>query len=343
MKQLLNTLFVTTPGTYVHIDHDTVKLEKEGSILAQLPILHFASIVCVGEVMMSPAAMMRFSSEGRTITFLDRIGRFAARVEGPVSGNVLLRKAQYETLSKSDSCLQMARQFVAGKIVNCRTILLRTSRDALDANDKEQLQRAIASLKGNVERIASAEDLDTIRGIEGDAARTYFAVFDRMIKTDRDNFHLQERTRRPPRDRMNALLSFLYTMLVHDYISAAEGVGLDPQVGFLHSLRPGRPALALDLMEEMRPLLPDRLAVSLVNLKQITTDDFETRHGGAVLLNDKGRKKVIIAYQQRKQEEMSHLLLKEEIPFGLVPHIQARLLARLLRGDIGEYVPYTVK
>ena len=343
MKKLLNTLFVTTPGTYLHLDHETVKLEKDGSVLAQLPIIHFASVVCIGEVMVSPAAMMRFSSEGRTITFLDRNGRFAARVEGPVSGNILLRKAQFDTLSKPEACLEIARGIVTGKIVNCRNILLRAARESPESTDVESFQIAATALKENLGTLRNASDLDMIRGIEGGAARTHFSVFDRMIKANENDFFLSERSRRPPRDRMNALLSFLYTLLVHDYVSAAEGVGLDPQAGYLHSLRPGRPALALDLMEEMRPLLPDRLAISLVNLRQVTADDFEERQGGSVYLNDKGRKKVVIAYQKRKQDEVSHPLLKEKLPFGLVPHIQARIFARFLRGDIQEYVPYVMK
>jgi len=343
MKKLLNTLFVTTPGTYLHLDHETVKLEKDGSVLAQLPIIHFASVVCIGEVMISPAAMMRFSSEGRTITFLDRNGRFAARVEGPVSGNILLRKAQFDTLSRPEVCLEIARRIVTGKIANCRIILLRAARESPESTDVESFQIAATALKENLGTLRNASDLDMIRGIEGGAARTHFSVFDRMIKANENDFFLTERSRRPPRDRMNALLSFLYTLLVHDYVSAAEGVGLDPQAGYLHSLRPGRPALALDLMEEMRPLLPDRLAISLVNLRQVTVDDFEERQGGSVYLNDKGRKKVVIAYQKRKQDEVSHPLLKEKLPFGLVPHIQARIFARFLRGDILEYMPYVIK
>jgi CRISPR-associated protein Cas1 len=343
VKKLLNTLFVTTPGTYLHLDHDTVKLEKEGSVLAQLPIMHFASVVCIGEVMVSPAAMMRFSSEGRTITFLDRIGRFAARVDGPVSGNILLRRAQFDTLGKLSVCTGIARSIITGKIINCRNILLRASRESSTSEDSSLFQNGATALRQSLDSLKNAFDLDAIRGIEGDAARIYFSVFDRMIKGQRDSFFLNERSRRPPRDRMNALLSFLYTLLVHDYISAAEGVGLDPQAGFLHSLKPGRPSLALDLMEEMRPLLPDRLAVSMVNLRQITANHFEERQGGSVYLNEKGRKNVVVAYQKRKQDEVSHPLLKEKLPFGLVPHIQARIFARFLRGDIQEYMPYVIK
>ena len=343
MKKLLNTLFVTTPGTYLHIDHDTVCLELEKKTIAKLPILHFSSVVCIGEVMVSPKAMARFASEGRQLTFLDRNGRFLARVEGPTSGNILLRKSQFQALSNEKMTTEIAKWLIAGKIQNCRNIIMRITRELEDSYHKKQFTLASRQLKNCLEKLKNETLLDGVRGVEGEAAQHYFAVFDLMVKEDKENFFFKKRSRRPPKDKLNALLSFLYTLLVWDCNTAAQGVGLDPQAGFLHAIRPGRPALALDLMEEFRPLVADRLALALINRKQVTAADFSDRPGGAVYLSDEGRKKVIVAYQKRKQDEVSHPLLKRKIPLGLVPHIQARIFARFLRGDIDCYVPFVPK
>lgn len=343
MKKLLNTLYVTTPGTYLHLDHETVCLELGKKIIARLPILHISSVVCIGEVMVSPAAMTRFAVEGRQLVFLDRNGRFLARVEGEDSGNILLRKSQFEVLSDAGKCADIARWIVAGKLQNCRSFIQHAARDSSESEKTDNLRRCADYLKTSLQKLAKEPELDVIRGIEGDAAKFYFSVLDGLIKEDKENFYFRERSRRPPLDRFNALLSFLYTLLLNDCRSAALGVGLDSQAGYLHALRPGRPALALDLMEEMRPLIADRLTLTLINRKQISADDFEERSGGAVYLSDKGRKKVIVAYQKRKQDEVSHPLLKEKIPLGLAPHIQARLFARFIRGDIECYSPYVPK
>jgi CRISPR-associated protein Cas1 len=340
MHQLLNTLYITTEGAYLRLDHDTLKVEVEKETKLQIPIHHIGGVVCFGDVMVSPAAMSRCAEDGRFLVLLDRNGRFKARVEGPVSGNVLLRCAQHQAMTDPARTLAIARNMVGGKIQNTRQIVLRGAREADDAADGETLKGTAETLANALGRIPSCEDLDALRGIEGESARAYFATFDRMMREDRETFKLDGRSRRPPKDPINALLSFLYALLMNDCVAAAEGVGLDPQMGFLHALRPGRAALALDLMEELRSVLADRLALTLINRRQVTSKQFLIRPGGAVHLEDVARKEVIVAYQKRKQEEITHPVLDQKMPLGLVPHVQARLLARVLRGDLEGYPPF---
>ncbi len=340
MHQLLNTLYITTEGAYLRLDHETLKVDVEKETKLQVPIHHIGGVVCFGDVMISPAAMHRCAEDGRSLVLLDRNGRFKARVEGPVSGNVLLRRAQYEAMATPAKTLAIARNIVGGKIQNSRQIILRAAREADDDGDATALRNATDSLGNTLSRVGACEDLDTLRGIEGESARIYFSTFTRMVREDRATFTLDGRNRRPPTDPINALLSFLYALLMNDCVAAAEGVGLDPQMGFLHALRPGRAALALDLMEELRSVLADRLALTLINRKQVAAKHFVNRPGGAVHLEDDGRKEVIVAYQKRKQEEITHPVLDQKMPLGLVPHIQARLLARVLRGDLEAYPPY---
>jgi CRISPR-associated protein Cas1 len=337
MHQLLNTLYVQTPRSYLHLDHETLKVKLEGETRLQVPLLHLGAIFCIGDVTVSTALLHRCASDGRSIVFLDFGGRFQARVEGPTTGNVLLRRAQHEALSDAARLLAICRAVVAGKIQNARQILLRGAREANIPEDAEQLLEVARHIAEIVPRVAVADDADIVRGLEGDVARRYFEVFGRLIREGRDVFAMNGRTRRPPLDRMNALLSFLYTLLTGDCVAAVEGVGLDPQVGFLHTLRPGRPALALDLVEEFRSVLADRLALTLINRRQLAGEDFEERPGGVVSLTEKGRRTVLTAYQERKKEEMTHPVLGEKTPFGLLPHVQARLLARHLRGDLEAY------
>jgi len=343
MHQLLNTLYVTTEGAYIRADHETLKVVVEKETKLHVPRHHLGSVVCFGDVMMSAAVIHRCAAEGRSIVWLDRNGRFKARVEGPVSGNVLLRWAQHEAAASPKQTVAIAKNMVAGKIQNARQVVLRGAREAVKEADASALRGTAEALAGSIKRIPSCEDLDTLRGIEGDAARGYFGTFDRLVREDRDTFAMKGRNRRPPLDPINALLSFLYALLMNDCVAAAEGVGLDPQIGFLHALRPGRAALALDLMEELRSVLADRLALTLINRQQISADDFLVRTGGAVHLQDDGRKTVIVAYQKRKQEELTHPLLDQKMPIGLVPHVQARLLARVLRGDMEAYVPFDLR
>jgi len=340
MTQLLNTLYVTTPDAALHLDHDTVQVKIDGTTRTRLPLLHLGAIVCFGPIFISPALIARCADDGCTVVLLSRSGRFQARLEGPMTGNVLLRRAQHDALSDCQRACEIARSCIAGKVQNARFVLSRSARDANDAAISGVLSAAatnLGSLLGPIERAAS---IDALRGHEGDAARQYYGVFDWMVRVDQTAFHLNGRTRRPPRDRMNALLSFLYTLLTSDCRAAAETVGLDPQIGFLHVLRPGRPALALDLVEELRPVIADRLALTLVNRRQLKPEDFIERPGGAVMLSDQGRKTVLTAYQERKRQEVTHRFLDQKISVGLIPHVQARLLARHLRGDLDHYPPY---
>lgn len=341
MKQLLNTLYVMTQGSYLTLDHETLKVDVEGKTQLQVPLHHLGSIVMMGNVMISPFLLGKCADDGRSVAILDRNGRFKCRMVGKTSGNVLLRQAQYECVRDETKAREIARNIVAGKLRNSREVLMRAARETGNPAEAESLRRAGETLAGALLRLKDAPDLETIRGHEGESAHAYFEVFDLMVKEgDRADFKMNGRSRRPPLDRINGILSFLYTLLLHDCVSAAEGVGLDSQMGFLHALRPGRPSLGLDLMEELRALLADRLALTLINRNQITGKDFEVRPGGATYLNDDGRKTVVVAYQKRKQEEFHHPVLDEQTPFGLLPHVQARLLARHLRGDLEAYTPF---
>ncbi len=342
-RELLNTLFVTTPGAYARLDGDTVRVDADRIKLLQVPLLHLGSLVFFGGASLTPDLMHRCAAEGREITFLDFAGRFKCRLVGPTSGNVLLRKAQYEAHGNEARAIAIARPIVAGKIKNARQTLLRAAREARNDEDAQRLTAQAAFMADQLESLPEMRTLDELRGGEGQAAACYFSVFGAMITRDKSEFAFYVRTRRPPRDRVNALLSFVYALLTNDCVAAVEGVGLDPQFGYLHALRPGRPALALDLMEEFRSCIADRLVLSLINRRQIQPSHFEERPGESLLLTAEGRKIVLTAYQQRKQEEVSHALLKTKTPLGLVPHLQARLLARHLRGDLESYLPYVAR
>lgn len=342
--QLLNTLYVTLPDSYLHLDNDTLRVEVEHESRLRVPLHHLSSVVCFGHVMVSPILMHRLADEGKSLVLLDGNGRFKARLEGPVSGNVLLRQAQHRRVASADFCLAAAKSCIAGKLKNCRQVLLRGARESGRDDDNAALAAVAEEFARALARLDYAADLDAVRGIEGDAAKRYFSVLNLIVRPEaRAAFTMDGRTRRPPLDRMNALLSFLYSMLMNDLRSAVESVGLDPQLGFLHAVRPGRAALALDLMEEFRPLLADRLALTLINRRQIDADDFVERPGGAIVLKDEARKAVVTAYQERKQESAIHPLLESTVSFGLVPLVQARLLARAVRGDAEAYVPFMPK
>lgn len=343
MRQLLNTLYVTTEPSYLHLDHDTVRLKVDGEKKAQIPLHHLGAIVCFGNVMVSPALMGRCAEDGRAVVFMTRNGRFQARVHGPQSGNVLLRKAQYERADTEEECLAVARSCVAGKVQNSRRVVVRVARETDIPAHQEALKTASNRMAHTVEALKTAIDTETVRGLEGEAAKTYFGVLDYAIRQQREAFQMDRRSRRPPRDRLNAVLSFLYTMLLNDCVAALEGVGLDPQMGFLHRPRPGRPSLGLDLVEELRAPIADRLALTIINRRQLTPEDFRTTDGNAVLLNDDGRKTVISAYQNRKQETVTHPFMDRSMEIGLIPHAQARLLARTLRDDMEAYIPYLLR
>lgn len=342
--QLLNTLYVTTSGAYLHLDNDTVRVEIERETRLRVPLHHLGGIVGMGDVLMSPALIGRCAESGIGLTLLDRNGRFRARIEGPTSGNVLLRKAQFDAHASANGTLALARQMVLGKLKNSRTVLQRGARESKSDDDKAALDEAVRKFDASLRAAGSAESADVLRGVEGEAARTYFSVFSRLVRSDlREHFLLNGRSRRPPRDAMNALLSFLYTLLTHDCRSALETVGLDPQVGYLHVLRPGRPALALDLAEEFRAVLADRVALTLINRGQVKADDFRKTEGGAVLLEGEARRTVAVTWQEKKQETLRHPVLDADVPFGLLPQIQARLLARTLRGDLDLYLPFQAR
>lgn len=343
-RELLNTLFVLTPDAYVRLDHDALKVEANGEKILQVPLHHLGGVMLFGNAMMSTQAMHRCARDGRQISLMDYAGRFQARVVGPVCGNVLLRLAQYEAHRDAVKSRDIACALVAGKVKNMNQAVSRASREAKSSVDADALRSCAASLAALLLSLPNQPTTDAVRGIEGQAAALYFAFFGLMIAVPADEFSFRTRTRRPPRDRVNALLSFVYALLTADCTAACEGVGLDPQFGFLHVLRPGRPSLALDLMEEFRPCLADRLVLTLINRRQIRPEHFEAREeaGESVLLTEAGRKIVLSAYQTRKQEDVPHALLKENAPFGLLPHLQARLLARHLRGDLGSYPPFLV-
>jgi CRISPR-associated protein Cas1 len=341
MSVLQNTLYVTTPDAYLRLEGETVCVMVEKQKRLQVPLHHLGAIVCVGDVMLSPALMGRCAEDGRTVVWLNRNGRFQARVEGPVNGNILLRQAQHRAADDPDITLELSRAFLAGKLRNSRTVLLRGARDGSDAQEKAGLVQSARLIAGHLRSLPLSPDLDSLRGEEGNAARLYFQSMTWLIRPQyRGEFRIDQRSRRPPRNPVNALLSFLYAVLLNDCRTALETVGLDPQLGFLHAVRPGRMGLALDLLEEFRSVIADRLALTLINRGQIKTGDFDWREGGAVLLSDTGRKTVIAAYQERKQEMLRHPLLDQQVPIGLLPQVQARLLARYLRRDVEAYVPY---
>ena len=341
--QLLNTLYITTPETYLRLDNDTLRVEVERETRLRVPLHHLTAVVCFGHINLSAPLMHRLADEGIALVLLCKNGRFKARLEGAVSGNVLLRQAQFRHAANPVFAMDMARACVAGKIKNTRQVLQRGAREAKTEDEGKVLTRLANDLAASLRALHEAPDLDTLRGIEGEAARQYFSGLYLLVRADqREAFRMDGRSRRPPRDRFNALLSFLYAMWMNDCRTALEAVGLDPQVGFLHSLRPGRAALALDLMEEFRPWA-DRLALTLINRGQITADDFVLREGGGVSLEVDARKTVVVAYQERKQEQLNHPLLAQTVPLGLVPLVQARLLARALRDESAPYVPFVAK
>lgn len=340
MKQLLNTLFVTTQGAYLAREGETVLVRVEHETKLRVPIHTLGGIVCFGQVSCSPPLMHLCAERNVTLSFLSAYGKFWARVHGPVSGNVLLRREQYRRADDDGVSAEMARTIVTAKIANSRTVLLRALRDHGNKPNASLLEAATRNLARILDGLKRPMPLEAVRGREGESAQIYFGVFDHLITSQKEHFFFRDRSRRPPLDNMNALLSFLYTLLVHDVSSALEGVGLDPAVGFLHRDRPGRPSLALDIMEEFRPFLVDRLALSLVNRQQIKGKGFKTTETGAVLMDDATRKEVLVAYQKRKQEEIQHPFLNEKVAVGILPHAQALLLARHLRGDLDGYPPF---
>lgn len=340
MRKMLNTLYVTTQGAYLNKEGETVVVNIERETKLRLPIHTLSSIVCFGQVTCSPFLLGHCAENSVSVSFMTSYGKFLARVLGPVSGNVLLRREQYRQADDLQASARLARMFVLGKIVNCRAVLSRAMRDHADKINSGEMEKTISQFSKIARKILHEEDLDNIRGIEGRVANDYFSLFDDLILSQKEDFIFAGRNRRPPLDRVNCLLSFLYSLNYHDARSALETVGLDPAVGFLHRDRPGRLSLALDLMEEFRPVLADRLSLSLINLGQVRKNGFTVTESGAVIMDDDTRKTLLTEYQKRKQDEIEHPFLKEKIPFGMLMFAQAQLLSRYLRGDIEEYPPF---
>ena len=341
MKKLLNTLYVTTQDAYLRKEGETVVVEKEKQVLLRLPIHTLQGLVTFGNVMTSPYLLNLCAERGVSVSFMSESGKFLARVTGPVSGNVLLRLSQMRAYDDKAKKGEIARSFVIGKLMNARSVLLRRMRDHGETADIAESSAKILDVLRRVRD--SAPDAERLRGLEGEAGAVYFGVFNELLVAGKETFSIASRNRRPPLDPMNALLSYLYTLLAHDCRGALESVGLDPQIGFLHEVRAGRPSLALDLMEEFRACLADRVALSLVNLRQLGARDFTVSESGAVSISADARKSVLMAWQKKKQETIMHPFLEEKVPIGLLPHLQALLLARHLRGDLDAYPPFILK
>lgn len=338
MKKLLNTLYLIRQECYLHKEGATIVIKQGNEKIAQYPLLSIGSIVCFGNIMISPSFMAFCTENGVSIVYYSIYGRFLARVVGKITGNVLLRREQYRWADNINTTISIARLFVLAKISNCRSVLLREIRNY---GDNEQIVTATNLLFRRMKKVKSASSYDELLGMEGDAATIYFSVFKELIKVE--EFTFNGRVRRPPTDAVNALLSFVYSLITQECVSALYGVGLDPYVGFLHKDRPGRTSLALDLVEEFRAFWADRFVLTLINRRQIQMHDFEIEATGAYRLTEEGRKKLLTAYQEKKYEELQHPYLKEHITIGLLPHCQALLLARHLRGDTQYYTPFLVK
>jgi CRISPR-associated protein Cas1 len=340
MRRLLNTLYITTPKSYLCKDGLNLVVSVEGTEIFRIPIQNIESVVYFGYLGMSPGAIKLCADNGVSVVFLSPSGSYIGKVQCKTTGNVLLRMAQYNKIQDKDYSLGISRHIIASKIQNYRNILLRFNRDN---KENEEITLAASTLNRCKIRALRAVNDDTLRGIEGEAANAYFAVFHCMILQQQTDFFFGGRSRRPPRDEINALLSFAYTLLTNDYTAALESVGLDPQIGFFHALRPGRPSLSLDMIEELRAYLGDRFVLTLINRKQITKSDFKTQAEDNIILTDSGRKTVLQAWQSRKKEEIIHPFLNEKIPVGLIPYVQAQLLARHLRGDLDCYPVFLIK
>ena len=336
MKKLLNNLYITTDGSYVHKERATIVIEQEGKKVFQVPALALGGIYCFGRVMVSPALMASCGEQGIELAFFTSYGKFQARVLGPQTGNVLLRRAQYRFADNTPE--RLAKIFVGAKLANSRQIILKQIRNH---GSNQLLEHCSRQSAGSLRRLEECSDVDSIRGIEGDSAAGYFAVFNEFISAEqRKAFQFLGRSRRPPLDKVNALLSFSYSLLTNEIASALQGVGLDPYVGFLHTDRPGRLSLALDILEEFRAWWCDRFVLTLINRKQIGPTDFIEEASGAIRMKDDARKQVLTAWQEKKQEQITHPFLKEKMPIGLLLHAQAALLARYLRSDLETYPPF---
>lgn len=340
MRKLLNVLYVTTPESYLSKDGDNVVISVNQREVFRIPILNIEGIITFGYMGVSPGLMKLCADNGVALTFLSPHGHYVGRFQGPMQGNVLLRKIQYKVAEDIDYGIELSKLFIAGKVQNYKSILLRYQRDYGTDPDVEAAIARHGVLKN---AILATFDADELRGLEGDAANVYFGVFNKLIVAQKSDFVFSGRNRRPPKDAINALLSFVYTLLAHECTAALESVGLDPYVGFLHTLRPGRTSLALDLMEEMRAYMGDRLVLSLINRKQISISDFKFQGEQGVVMSDNARRTVITAWQNRKKETIVHPYLNEKIPIGLIPYVQAKLLSKYIRKDLDGYPVFLIK
>lgn len=343
MKKLQNTLYVTSPNAYLSLDGENVVIHKEENEAGRFPLHNIGQIITFGYTGASPALMGACAKKQISLCFLTSTGRFLARVVGESYGNVLLRREQYSIASCDDKSILLARNFVLGKVYNAKWSIERTIRDYAMRLDETRLKEISNRLTELLKYIRECTDFDQLRGFEGKAASGYFSVFDDFILQQKKDFYFRERNRRPPLDNVNAMLSFSYTLLANDVASSLEAVGLDSYVGFFHRDRPGRNSLALDLMEELRPIYADRFVLSLINKRMVDRSGFLKKENGAVIMDDETRKIILNAWQSRKQEELTHPFLGEKIQWGLVPHVQSMLLARYIRGDLDEYPPFLWK
>lgn len=343
MRRLLNTLFVTTEDAYATVEGENIVIKQGEQTLGRFPLHILEGIYLFTYPGASPALMGKCARMGIDLVFCTPRGRFLCRTCGESRGNVLLRRTQYRAADDPFQSCRIARNFIYGKLSNSRAVLDRTRRDHGMRIDGEAFQTACDQLRALLPQVAEETSLDSLRGLEGAGATVYFRLMDDMILRNKEDFFFRSRSRRPPLDNLNALLSFVYTMLGNDCASALEMVGLDSYVGFLHRDRPGRTSLALDLLEELRPCVADRFVLTLINNRVVTGKDFSAQENGAVLLSDEGRKRVQKEWQTKKQEKITHPFLKEKLEWGLVPYVQALLLARYLRGDLDGYPPFLWK
>lgn len=343
MRKMLNVLYVTNPEAYLSKDGENLVVRVSDEVVFRTPIHYLEGIVTFGHMGASPALLGMCVEKGVSVSFLTDYGKHLATVQGTPRGNVLLRRKQYRLADSEQESAALASAFIIGKIANCRTVLRRFLSDYKDKMETGEIEKIGKLMARNVLKLSKGPSLDEARGIEGETARNYFSVFDQLIVNQKNHFFMRGRNRRPPRDNVNALLSFLYTLLLHETKAALQTVGLDPYVGYLHRDRPGRLGLALDLMEEFRPYIADRLALNLINRQQITGSDFVQKESGGVIMSDSARKTLLEAWQKRKREELTHPFLEEKIPIGLLPYAQALLLARHLRGDMDRYPPFIWK
>ena len=337
MRKLLNTLYVTIPDTYLSLDGENVVVLKEKQEIGRIPLHNIERIMTFGYLGVSPALMGKCVKSGIELVFMSPYGKFLARVEGNVNGNVLLRRTQFRIADDKNRSLEIARNMIIGKVYNCRQVILRVQRDHELRIDREVFQKKSTFLQEALQKCRVVEDIESLRGLEGECASVYFSVFDDMILQQKKDFHFSTRNKRPPLDNVNALLSFSYSLCTSMCASALEAVGLDPYVGFMHTDRPGRRSLALDLVEEFRAWFCDRFVLMLINKKIVNANDFDKREDGAVVLNEKGRKEVLAAWQKRKSEVIRHPFLDEKVEWGMLPYVQALLLARYIRGDLDAY------